>query len=571
MSGGVALVASALLLVPAPSGASAYENAFSAMVRSAHRAGAQRSRSRRPATAAICETSDPLSFVGISDQDDVAGNASSVPGGAYNRACAKFSAIADGFENTISSAGDGKDAAGSFIGAGGGNSISGVAAFIGAGGNNESDGSSAFVGAGTYNLSTASDSFVGGGIANAARGNGAIVGAGDEVYAATFFGGNVPPIGNLASGEDSFVGAGDLNQVTGQGSFVGAGGSSYAATGAHAVANGISGTDSFIGAGDENNVTGSWSFVGSGELNFVAGPGSFIGAGGTISAKMAGVSSFLSGTDSFIGAGDVNEIAANEAFIGAGQNNTIAARATYAALAGGSTNSISGEYGAIAGGIGGNAAGTGASIGGGEANLATGTVATIPGGYHNVAGGIASFAAGYGAEALTNGAFVWADDAAPATRVKSTLANEFLARASGGFYLYTNAASTSGVRLAAGSGAWSSLSDRNMKTDVTPLDDAAVLDKIAALPVSVWSYRSERGVRHVGPMAQDFYAAFKVGEDDRHITSIDEDGVALAAIKALDAKVARKDAAIAALQRRDASLQSQLTALAARVDALQKR
>jgi hypothetical protein len=86
-----------------------------------------------------------------------------------------------------------------------------------------------------------------------------------------------------------------------------------------------------------------------------------------------------------------------------------------------------------------------------------------------------------------------------------------------------------GARL----GTWASASDRNLKTDVARIDDAAVLDKVAALPISRWSYKSERGVRHVGPMAQDFYAAFGVGEDDKHITSIDEDGVALAAIKAL--------------------------------------
>ena len=155
--------------------------------------------------------------------------------------------------------------------------------------------------------------------------------------------------------------------------------------------------------------------------------------------------------------------------------------------------------------------------------------------------------------------------------MQSTAPYQFVARASGGFYLLSNAAGTSGVKLNPGSGTWSNLSDRTMKTGVTALDAAAVLAKVADLPVSEWSYTSEYGVRHVGPMAQDFYAAFRVGEDDRHITSIDEDGVALAAIKALDAKVARKDAAIAALQRRDASLQSQLTALAARVDALQKR
>jgi hypothetical protein len=75
-----------------------------------------------------------------------------------------------------------------------------------------------------------------------------------------------------------------------------------------------------------------------------------------------------------------------------------------------------------------------------------------------------------------------------------------------------------------------------MKTGVVPLDDAAVVAKVAALPVSEWSYSSERSVRHVGPMAQDFHAAFGLGEDDRHITSIDEDGVALAAIKALHAE-----------------------------------
>ena len=72
-----------------------------------------------------------------------------------------------------------------------------------------------------------------------------------------------------------------------------------------------------------------------------------------------------------------------------------------------------------------------------------------------------------------------------------------------------------------------------MKSHIVALDDAAVLAKVATLPVSEWSYTSESGVRHVGPMAQDFYATFGVGEDNRHITSIDEDGVALSAIKAL--------------------------------------
>ncbi len=57
-------------------------------------------------------------------------------------------------------------------------------------------------------------------------------------------------------------------------------------------------------------------------------------------------------------------------------------------------------------------------------------------------------------------------------------------------------------------------------------------------------------MRRVGPMAQDFYAAFRVGEDDRHITSLDEDGVALAAIKALHARVGSLDAENARLRAR---------------------
>jgi hypothetical protein len=82
------------------------------------------------------------------------------------------------------------------------------------------------------------------------------------------------------------------------------------------------------------------------------------------------------------------------------------------------------------------------------------------------------------------------------------------------------------------------------------------LTKVAALPISRWSYKTERGVRHVGPMAQDFYAAFKVGEDDKHITSIDEDGVALSAIKALHAQAARLRAQHAALQKSLAALRA---------------
>ena len=102
-----------------------------------------------------------------------------------------------------------------------------------------------------------------------------------------------------------------------------------------------------------------------------------------------------------------------------------------------------------------------------------------------------------------------------------------------------------------------------MKTDLARIDDADVLDKVARLPIGTWSYLSERGVRHVGPMAQDFHAAFGVGEDDRHITSIDEDGVALAAIKALHAENARLRRELAAERAHDRRVDAVLSRLVA--------
>jgi hypothetical protein len=77
-------------------------------------------------------------------------------------------------------------------------------------------------------------------------------------------------------------------------------------------------------------------------------------------------------------------------------------------------------------------------------------------------------------------------------------------------------------------------SDRALKRSIEPVDADRVLAGVERLDVSRWSYRWDGpAVRHIGPMAQDFAAAFEVGEDDRRIHPIDMNGVALAAIKAL--------------------------------------
>ena len=89
-------------------------------------------------------------------------------------------------------------------------------------------------------------------------------------------------------------------------------------------------------------------------------------------------------------------------------------------------------------------------------------------------------------------------------------------------------------------------SDRNAKQNIEAVDSGSILEKVADLPVTTWSYKTDSGTRHLGPMAQDFRAAFNLGLDDKSIGIIDESGVALAAIQGLNRKVESENAALRA-------------------------
>jgi hypothetical protein len=91
----------------------------------------------------------------------------------------------------------------------------------------------------------------------------------------------------------------------------------------------------------------------------------------------------------------------------------------------------------------------------------------------------------------------------------------------------------SGAHLTAG-GVWANASDRALKENLEPVDHESLLEKLRELPLYKWNYKAEgASVSHVGPMAQDFRAAFKLGENERSIGTVDADGVALSAIQAL--------------------------------------
>jgi hypothetical protein len=91
-------------------------------------------------------------------------------------------------------------------------------------------------------------------------------------------------------------------------------------------------------------------------------------------------------------------------------------------------------------------------------------------------------------------------------------------------------------------------SDRAMKADFADVDRQQVLQKLVEMPITTWRYKTDEEIRHIGPMAQDFRAAFSLGADDKTIYPIDSIGISLVAIQALHQQVQEKDQQIAELQ-----------------------
>ena len=99
-----------------------------------------------------------------------------------------------------------------------------------------------------------------------------------------------------------------------------------------------------------------------------------------------------------------------------------------------------------------------------------------------------------------------------------------------------------------------SSSSREVKTDFSALDGREVLEQLSEVPVMSWRYKTEdENERHFGPIAEDFQAAFQLG-DGKTITNIDADGVAFAAIQGLHSLLQERDAELNALRSEVADL-----------------
>ena len=138
-----------------------------------------------------------------------------------------------------------------------------------------------------------------------------------------------------------------------------------------------------------------------------------------------------------------------------------------------------------------------------------------------------------------NGSFC-IGDASRNSHTFSTAANQMLMRFDGGYRLYTNSDTSTGVYMNNGAGSWSSISDRNRKENFAPVDGESILRSIRRIPIARWNYKgNDPSVQYIGPVAQDFWQAFKLGgTDSLGISTLAMDGVNMAAIQALEKRTA---------------------------------
>ena len=345
----------------------------------------------------------------------------------------------------------------------------------------------------------------------------------------------------------SVIGGGWLNSIGTNGSFAVIGGGRSNSIAANAL-------DSVVGGGKLNAVKSNADngTIGGGTANVIdsrhdggviaGGDSNCIGPDGGVSTIGGGNANLMlwGVTDSTIGGGAKNQLWNNNdrATISGGGGNQIQANCVGASIAGGVDNNIgqSANY---------------STVGGGHTNAiqSSAICATIPGGSHNIVGASYGFAAGRSAQALHQGAFVWADS--QNTPFASTANDQFLIRATNGVGINkNNPVSALDVNGTVTAFAFNHSSDKHLKETLTEVSPREVLKKVAALPIARWNFKGDAATPHLGPMAQDFHAAFGLGTDDKHIATVDADGVALAAIQGLHEVVKEKDAEIQALKHR---------------------
>ncbi|KAA3636611.1 MAG: hypothetical protein DWP97_02450 [Calditrichaeota bacterium] len=449
-----------------------------------------------------------------------------------------YSSVGGGVFNTIDA-----PTVGGTIGGGYVNRIIGHVATIGGGYFNNAFGFGATVGGGQQNISNQDYSTVGGGLSNNANAQFATIGGGGRADLADPLSSNevYDNYGTIAGGGSNKAGSNDGIEINDQYTTIGGGYFNQTLAGYSTIGGGeINATQGIYGTvgGGRDNHASSWAAtVGGGQSNEAFGYTSTIGGG---------LLNLITADSSVIGGGTNNLINTTSSVIAGGNINSITNNAILSAIGGGSGNLVQASTGTIAGGARNTVTtvGIGGAIGGGAGNI-VGSYATVPGGLDNEASGDNSFAAGINAKATHNCSFVWSDCCIDATGAAlplySTAANSYNARATGGFYFFTDCDTIwdpttppSGSYLPPGGSMWLSGSDKNLKRNIREVNNSDLLEKVASLPIYQWSYKKQdASIEHIGPMAQEFYETFQIGDNNTSIGALDPAGISLAAIKQL--------------------------------------
>ncbi len=522
------------------------------------------------------------------DRNTVSGQDAAIGGGLGNSAQAAYATIGGGGRTDPTNASTGNHVSDDYgtVGGGGGNQT----------GNNNGDtrdAAFATVGGGVGNSAANYWAAVGGGGANTARGLGATVGGGlgnDAQGAfATIAGGgrsNVSDVdtghhvtddyGTVGGGGHNFVGNGNADTTDAVYATVGGG-----------LNNLASGKNATVSGGANNDATHEDSTVSGGSANTANRPRATIGGGsnneadGDSNTVAGGLNNRAIGDfAATIGGGQSNGAAANHATVAGGILNIAGSMASdeNATVAGGFGNQATAPFATIGGGgrtnandetTGNRVTGPYGTVAGGGNNLASGTFATVAGGTRNLASGAFSFAAGRDAHATHAGSVVFSDG----TRAGlSAHANDFNVTSTGGVEFYYSTNGSEHCDLVPGQPNWNCTSDRNAKENFVSIDQRALLQRLGAMAITQWNMKgAEPGNRHIGPMAQDFHAAFELGTDDTTINTSDAQGVALAAIQGLYAMIREKDAEIAELEARLAVVEQNVIAQTTRVSSEDRR
>jgi hypothetical protein len=359
---------------------------------------------------------------------------------------------------------------------------------------------------------------------------------------------------NSASGAYATVGGGSSNYATGTKATVGGGSgnfaNSYAATVGGGYINGAIDTGATVAGGYGNYASARYATVAGGKSNSAGYFATVAGGGGNEASSDYGT----------VGGGHDNAATGFLATVGGGLGNT--AGSYLATVSGGGLNDAVGSWATVGGGWDNNATGDYATVGGGWDNNATGHFSTVSGGANNTCSGDATFVCGNNAHAVCDSSFVFNDGRYDGNIGQTTQPRRFIAVASNGTYFYSNETATLGVALPANGTAWVAICDSTKKHRYGRVNGAEILDKVSRLPIETWSYKEDpNGIRHIGPMAQEFYALFGIGESDTTISTLDPDGIALAAIQELQKQNAELRAQNNRLQERLEKVEVQLQQL----------